>query len=86
MALLPGHKTNFETLRRAFLAGDAALMDCQLAATGEQVAVICAANQQEDGSIAFAPFAMLFNDNPYRLVNPPNPDGGYHTQEEGASQ
>lgn len=82
MPLLPGHKANFDTLQQAFAAGDVALMECQLAATGEEVAVICAANRQEDGGIEFAPFAMLFNDNPYRLVNPPNPDGGFHTQEE----
>jgi hypothetical protein len=25
---------------------------------------------------------MLFNDNPYRLVNPPNPEGGFHSQDE----
>ena len=41
-------------------------MECQLAATGETVAVICAANRLPNGEIEFAPFAMLFNDNPYR--------------------
>ena len=82
MALPKGHKANFKTLRRAFLTGDAALMECQLATTGEDVAVICAANRQQDGSVEFAPFAMLFNENPYRLLNPPNPDGGFHSQEE----
>ena len=82
MPLLAGHKANFDTLREAFLAGDAALMDCQLAATGEEVAVICAATRLPDGEVEFAPFAMLFNDNPYKLVNPPNPDGGFHNQKE----
>ena len=57
-------------------------MECQLAATGEEVAVICAANRQKDGDVEFAPFAMLFNGNPYEMLNPPNPDGGFHTQEE----
>jgi hypothetical protein len=28
------------------------------------------------------PFAMLFNDNPYEVVNPPNPNGGFFGQEE----
>ena len=41
MSLSVGHKRNFETLRRAFLAGDAALVECRLAASGERVAVIC---------------------------------------------
>lgn len=80
MPLLPGHCRNFETLQNAFRHGDVALMECQLATTGEQVAVICAANRQDDGSIQFTPFAALFNDDPYRLLNPPNPDGGFHSQ------
>ena len=28
----------------------------------------------------FVPLAMLFNDNPYQLLNPPNPDGGFYQQ------
>ena len=82
MALMQGQKKNFETLRRAVLARDAALMECQLAATGEQVAVICAANRAPDGAIDFVPLAMLFPDDPYRTVNPPHPGGGFHTQKE----
>jgi hypothetical protein len=64
MALAVGHKSNFETLRQAFDAGDVALMECQLATTGEVVAVICAANRHADGEIEFVPFASLFNGNP----------------------
>lgn len=82
MPLLPGHKANFDTLQQAFAAGDVALMECQLAATGEDVAVICVANRHQDGSIEFAPFAMLLNGNPYEVLNPPKPEGGFHTQEE----
>ena len=66
MVLMPGHKTNFQTLQDAFANGDVALMECQLTATGEEVAVICAANRQEDGGVEFAPFAMLFNRQPLR--------------------
>jgi hypothetical protein len=82
MSLSKGHKQNFDTLRRAMLAGDAALMECQLAATGEPVAVICAANRLAEGDAQFVPFAMLFSGNPYEAVNPPNPDGGFYSQEE----
>lgn len=82
MPLLPGHRANFETLREAFANGDAALMECQLAATGEEVAVVCAANRHENGDMEFAPFAMMFNANPYEMLNPPKPDGGFHTQGE----
>lgn len=64
------HKQNFETLKRAFLDGKVCLMDCVLNATGEHVAVICAASPVGD-EIRFTPFAMFFNDNPYELLTPP---------------
>jgi hypothetical protein len=49
MPLSDGHRQNFDMLRRAMLAGDAALMECQLVASGEPVAVICAANRLPEG-------------------------------------
>jgi len=48
----------------------------------DEIAAICAANRDPDGSVEFAPFAMLFNGNPYELLNPPNPEGGFFSQEE----
>ena len=80
MSLSAGYKQNFETLRRAIVAGDAALMECQLAATGEVVAVVCAANRLSDGGAEFVPLATLFSGDPYTTVNPPNPNGGFYTQ------
>lgn len=77
MALATGHKSNFETLQEACFNGDIALMECQLAASGEAVAVICAANRLADGEIEFVPLASLFNGDPYELLNPPAPDGGF---------
>ena len=77
MPLTTGHKQNFDTLQQAVAAGDVALMECQLAATGETVPVICAANRLEDGEIEFVPFAMMFIGNPYEIVNPPKPEGGF---------
>ena len=82
MPLSAGYKQNFDTLQQAFAAGDVALMECQLAATGEPVAVICAANRHDDDSVAFAPFAMMFQGNPYEMLNPPDPGGGFQSQEE----
>jgi Family of unknown function (DUF6117) len=82
MAIAIGHKLNFEMLQEAFSGGDVALMECQLAATGESVAVICAANRSEDGGVEFVPFATLFSGNPYEAVNPPNPDGGFFSQDD----
>jgi hypothetical protein len=82
MPLPIGHRRNFDTLRQAFANGDAALMECQLASTGEEVAVICAANRLPDGGVEFVPFGMFFNGNPYEMVNPPNPEGGFQGQSE----
>lgn len=83
MAIAKGHKQNFETIRRAVLAGDAALLECQLASTGEAAAVICAANRLEDGGVEFVPLAILFSGDPYATVNPPAPGGGFFGQGEG---
>jgi len=82
MALAQAHRENFDTLLEAAAHGDVALMECEVAATGEIVAVICAANRGPNGDIEFVPFATLFNDDPYRLVNPPNPDGGFFSQDD----
>ena len=85
MAIADGHKANFKTLIKAIQAGDVALLECEMAATGETAAVICAAVEVSSGNVHFFPFALLFNDNPYKLVNPPNPEGGFYTQEEMAN-
>ena len=78
----PDTKTNFETLQAAFDNGDVALMECQLAATGEPVAVLLRRQPPADGEVEFAPFAMMFNGNPYEEINPPKPEGGFFTQDE----
>lgn len=69
-------RKNFETLRRAFLNGDAALLECQLKSTGEPVPVIVAVTKVDD-EYEFIPFAMMFMGNPYELLNPPCPEGGF---------
>lgn len=80
MTVVQQHKPNFETLREAFENGDVALLECRLKTTGEQVAVVVAVNRESD-ELAFVPFAMMFNGDPYEMLNPPNPDGGFHHEE-----
>ena len=82
MALAQHQKQNFETLCRAVRDGNVAVMECQLATTQEVVAVICAVHSTESDEIEFVPFAMLFTGNPYETVNPPDPESGFHSQEE----
>lgn len=77
--VVQGHAANFETLKSAFAHGDIALLECQLKATGEIVATIVALNRN-DNEVEFAPFAIMLNGNPYELLNPPLPEGGFATQ------
>lgn len=80
MPIAEGHKAQFETLKQAFAHGDIALMECRRKDTGEVAPVICAVNISGRGKTReyeFIPFAQLFNDNPYDLLEPPAPDGGF---------
>ena len=65
-----GHKANFDTLRRAMLNGDTALMECTDAKTGTPIIVVCAVTLHE-GEYVFAPFAKMFDGDPYLEVLPP---------------
>lgn len=69
MALLPGHRTNFNTLLRAAGDGRLALLECQDAKTGDYRAVICAVG----GDGTMTPFGHLSNGNPYDEYSPPCP-------------
>jgi hypothetical protein len=65
------HTENFETLRRAFRDNAVCIMDCIEKATGEHVAVICAATRNDNNEIEFTPFARFFNGNPFEMLIPP---------------
>jgi hypothetical protein len=80
MTVVQQHRPNFDTLQSAFQNGDVALLECQLKSTGESVAVIVAVNRDGE-EFSFAPFAMMFNGDPYEMLNPPDPDGGFHEAE-----
>ncbi len=69
--IVTAHKKNFDTLSHAIMDGHAALMECTLKhdiLAGQKVAVICAANEHENGEVEFIPFAMFFNGNPYAIL------------------
>lgn len=80
MTVVQQHRPNFDTLQSAFQNGDVALLECELKSTGESVAVIVAVNRDSE-EFGFVPFAMMFNGNPYEMLNPPDPDGGFHDAE-----
>jgi len=66
--IIQDHKQNFETLKRAFINDDVALMACTIKDTGEKVAVICSVYKDEEKMFNFTPFAMFFNGNPYEIL------------------
>ena len=70
MAIPKGHKNNFETLKKAAVNGDLALMECTDKNTGKKVNVICAV-QWENEEYNFIPLAKMFNGNPYEELLPP---------------
>lgn len=72
MAIAEWYKVNFETLRRAFLKGDAALLECTSRDTGRPVYAIVAVQRSGD-EFEFVPFAKLFDGNFYEELDPPQP-------------
>lgn len=70
-----GYKQNFKTLLRAIKDGNAGLMECTDAKTGETVIVICAFQPCDDGMVSAVPMAKLFNANPYEELLPPDLSG-----------
>ena len=79
--LATGHKANFETLKTASatVSGpDGVPTGLHRRTRGSPLA----ANRQPDGEVEFAPFAMMFNGNPYEAINPPKPGDGFFTQDE----
>lgn len=70
------HQKNLDTIIAAAKDGDLALVECQLKSTGEVVAVLTAISF--DGKeYTMSPFAVMLNGNPYEMLNPPDPNGGF---------
>ncbi len=82
---IPDHaRANFQTLLRAAVAGDLALVECADAATGEPRCVICAVGR-DDGDYVLTPFGHLAPGDPYEAYVPPagssGPTQGLHPVE-----
>ncbi len=72
-------RTNFDTLSRAFDAGDAALLEVRRVSDGAVLAAICAISRVGEDFV-ITPFAVMVEGNPDALYDPPNPDGGFIDQ------
>ena len=70
MAIQEGYKNNFETMRRAFKSDDVCLMECVDKRDGKRKVVVCMTNVVGE-QIGMAPIAILFDENPYEVLEPP---------------
>lgn len=75
-----GYKTNFETLKRAAANGDLALMQCRDRITQALTYVICAVGREGEDYI-LVPMARMFDGDPYDVLEPPDPGGGFYETE-----
>jgi len=80
-----GHAKNLDTIKRAARDGNLALVECRFRATGETVAAVCAVGGDGMGGAEIVPFAVMLSGNPYELLDPPDPDGGFRTPDETAA-
>jgi hypothetical protein len=65
--LRQGDLTNYHTLLAAAKNGDLALVSSIRVTDGADVALLSAVNRYADGSIHFAPLAVMVEDDPYQL-------------------
>lgn len=74
------HATNLATILRAARDGRLALLEVRERATGEtRVALVAVGG---DGtSFEFTPFALMIDGNPFELLDPPAPGGGFEPPE-----
>ena len=71
MTVVEGHKINLQTIIKAAQNGDLALMECKRVSDGKIVAVLCAVGRKGKEYV-FAPFAEMFEENPYEQWLPPD--------------
>lgn len=87
-AIEDDYRANFDTLLRAAKEGRLALLDVQEKATGKARRAIVAMSDstEERSGFDIVPLALMFDSNPYDLLNPPNPDGEYFGADQSADQ
>jgi hypothetical protein len=70
------HRSNLETLQRAFDHGDAALVECQRIDDRATVVLLCAVGRDGEEYL-ITPFAEMVGGDPFEMYRPPDPDGGF---------
>jgi len=64
-------RANFDTLQRASDAGHLALLSAIRKADDRPVALVCAMQENADGTITPVPFAVMVEGNPFELFHDP---------------
>lgn len=78
---------NFETIRRACLAGRLALIECKDARTGEVVEIVAAMSDVEGSTdVDIVPLARMLVIADLNSLQPPNPDGGFFPASEWTAE
>lgn len=67
---------NFRTLCDAMVHGDVCLVEAQRKDNDKVVAAICIA-EWIDGICQLTPVALLIESDPFHILRPPHPDGGF---------
>lgn len=69
-----GYRHNFNQLLRAARNNDLALVETTRKRNGKPVFVVCAITTKDDGSVFMIPMAMMFDGDPFAMLNPPAPE------------
>jgi hypothetical protein len=79
------HALNLDTILRAAVEGNLALVECETTVEipkGATVAVVCAVGWDGEEYL-MTPFAVMLNGDPFAMLNPPDPQGGFHRSPRG---
>lgn len=69
--LRPGDRQNFNTLLNAASHDELALVSAIRKSDGANVALVCAMQRNDDGTITPIPFAVMVEGNPFDLFEDP---------------
>lgn len=78
--LTEGYRANFDTMLKAIKAGDVALVSAIRKADQAPVALVCAVDRNEDGTVTPVPFAVMCEGNPYEDFEDPTQDADDNQQ------
>lgn len=80
--MIPAHHgTNLSTILRAAGDGRLALLEVRERATGATRVALVAVGDDGAGGFEFTPFALMIDGNPFELLDPPAPGGGFSPPE-----